>query len=281
MSKYNHNGQMDITKEELTFSETGDAIYTVQIKDFHRKMKNWAPACVIQTKPFRVQDVDLCLRIYPNGDHPDVHGNVSVYLRNCIQKPIFVNYKLQLGGKSELEGKSKCPLMPEKGIGFTSLCNHVSEYPRQKQMRDEDLKVSCTIVKLTTNKLAWDSYFDFKAKLEETNAKLYECKRKQDETQAELIDAKNKLAKMDTNLEEAKIKIGEMRDINKVKKPPCPICFEEMSQVTKIAQCKNGHLICWSCKEKMVKTDCPSCGLPVDGRAFGMESYLRSLFGFE
>ena len=34
---------MDTTKEQLTFSDTGDAVYIVQIKDFHNKLKNWAP----------------------------------------------------------------------------------------------------------------------------------------------------------------------------------------------------------------------------------------------
>ena len=88
--------------------------------------------------------------------------------------------------------------------------------------------------------------------------------------------AKNKLALMET-------KVEELQNVNnnsyKLKKPPCPVCFEEMSRETKIAQCLNGHHLCWGCKEKLSKNECPSCGLPVDGRAFGMESYLRSLFG--
>ena len=173
-----------------------------------------------------------------------------------------------------MEGK-KCPMLPNEGFG-SSLCNHVSEFPNH--VPDNDLKVSCKIMKLTTDKLTWDSYFETKAKLDETNVKLNECKRKQDETNSELVDANTKLAKMDVNLEEAKTKIREIRN---AKKPPCPICFEEMSHETKIAQCHNGHLVCWTCKERMIKKDCPSCGLPVDGRAFGMESYLRSLFGLE
>ena len=81
-------------------------------------------------------------------------------------------------------------------------------------------------------------------------------------------------------------KLEELKNLNnniRMKRPPCPICFEKMSGNSKIAiaQCNNGHLLCWICKEKMMNNnDCPSCGLPVDGRAFGMESYLRSLFGF-
>ena len=166
-----------------------------------------------------------------------------------------------------MEGK-KCPMLPNEGFGF-HLCNHVSELPNH--VRNKDLKVSCKIMKLTSDKLIWDSYFETKAKLDETNVKLNECKRKQDETNAELVDAKTKLAKMDVNLEEAKTKI---KDIRNAKKPPCPICFEEMSHETKIAQCYNGHFVCWTCKERMIKKDCPSCGLPVNGEFFTLSIFL-------
>ena len=84
---------------------------------------------------------------------------------------------------------------------------------------------------------------------------------------------KNKLRVMETELE-------ELRNLQMMKSP-CAICLEEMSGTTRIAQCNNGHLLCWSCKEKMDNNNCPSCRLPLDGRAFGMENYLRSLFGFD
>ena len=86
-----------------------------------------------------------------------------------------------------------------------------------------------------------------------------------------------KLAVIETKLEELQNHFNN--NVNKVKKPPCPICFEEMSFNTKIAQCISGHHLCWDCKEKLEKNECPSCGQPVNGRAHGMESYLRSLFG--
>ena len=72
-----------------------------------------------------------------------------------------------------------------------------------------------------------------------------------------------KLAIMETKLEA--FQNLQLHNNHKMKKPPCPICFEEMSSNTKIAQCHNGHLVCWSCKEKMNNKDCPSCGLPMDG----------------
>ena len=106
-------------------------------------------------------------------------------------------------------------------------------------------------MKLTTDKVVWDSYYEMKEKL--------------DETQANLDETRWKLILMETKLEDL-----ECNNNNKLKKPRCPICFEEMSSNTNIAQCHNGHLLCWSCKEKISNKNCPSCGLPVDGRAFGM-----------
>ena len=116
------------------------------------------------------------------------------------------------------------------------------------------------------------------AKLDNANTKL-------EETSEICEEAKTKVARMETKLASIETKLEELQNLNnngyKLKKPPCPVCFEEMSFDTKIAQCHNGHHICWTCKEKMAKKDCSFCGLPIDGRAFGMESYLRSLFGFE
>ena len=108
----------------------------------------------------------------------------------------------------------------------------------------------------------WDSY---------NNANV----RRHDETKTQLDEMKRMLAEMKNKMEELQI---NNNNNNKLKKPPCPICFEEMSNNTKIAQCINGHHMRSYCKKKMMKNDCPSCGQPVDGRAFGMESYLMSLF---
>ena len=91
------------------------------------------------------------------------------------------------------------------------------------------------------------------------------------ETEKRLNETNAKLAQLEA-------KVDELDKGKKMKKPNCPICFEDMSADTKIAQCISGHHICWGCKEKLVKNDCPSCGQPVNGRAFGMENYLKDLF---
>ena len=240
---------MNIDKEELTFDAIGVPIYTVQVRNFHQKMKNTSSGERIVTKVFKVQDVDLYLSIYPNGMSDEHKGNVSVFLWNDTSKQLYVHYTFQIGDQEEVENEENY-VNPNEGRGKPKFCKHVSAFPAYKP--DESLQITCKILKLTTDKVVWDLFNETK-------------------------ESKTKLALMETKMEE----LQNLFNNNKVKKPTCPVCFEEMSYDTKIAQCLNGHHVCWSCKEKMLKNDCPSCGLPVDGRAFGMESYLRSLFGLQ
>ena len=240
---------MNIVKEKLTTNKDCDSIYTVQIKDFHHKMKNWPPGVRILTKKFRVQGQNLCLWIYPNGLNKGFKDRVSAHLWNLNSKKL-PSFKIRIGNQPESKVKSRS--ISQENYSYATLCNHVKVYPNFKA--DEELKVVCTIMKVTA----------------EEEIKVKADKKK--ETKVHADKKKLVVTKQLPNLN---------CNCKKVKKPACPICFEEMSGSTKIAQCNNGHLLCWSCKEKMKSNKCPSCRLPVDGRAFGMESYLRSLFGFD
>ena len=106
--------------------------------------------------------------IYPNGLFD---GNASVFLRNATSKPVFVNFKLQIGDQEEKEVKSCC-IQPKSSWhwGFLTLCNHVTVYPDYKA--DEELKVVCKIKKLTTDKVIRDKYSEIKVKGEESGSKL-------------------------------------------------------------------------------------------------------------
>ena len=176
-------------------------------------------------------------------------------MTHCVEKflvstkQVFLSCKFQVGEQDAVLDNGH--MEPKKGLGI--YFNHVSTYANANYKPDGELLVNFKIMKLTTDKVVWDIYRESKIKFEET---------------------KTELALMKSRLDEF-----ERNNRNKVKKPECPICFEEMSSSTKIAQCISGHLICWRCKERMKKKDCPSCGKIVDGRAFGMENYLRSLFG--
>ena len=159
---------------------------------------------------------------------------------------MFGNFKFKIADQEEI-ALNKAVLGPDNyGRGEAELYNHVSKFPEYKP--DEELVITCKIMNLTTDKVVWDTYNDVKVKYDETKTLL-------DETKATLDETKSKLCVMETKLE-------ELQNVNnnnsKMRKPHCPICFE-----------------------KMIKNDCPSCGQPVDGRAFGMESYLRTLFGFQ
>ena len=59
--------------------------------------------------------------------------------------------------------------------------------------------------------------------------------------------------------------------------PECPICFDEMVPPVRIFQCRDGHLVCETCKAGLEPCICPECRQEVTGRAIGVEKLLRSL----
>ena len=114
-----------------------------------------------------------------------------------------------------------------------------------------------------------------------------ELKRKYDSIETKINEGNSnvekRIARLESILEtssesiKANIGVGAVNNNINVVKPKCHICFGEMS--SKIAQCISGHLLCWPCKEKMGDKNCAFCDQPVNGRAFGMEAYLRTIFG--
>ena len=261
---------MDIAKEDLKFDKEGNAVYTLQIKDFHNKMKSWEAGKHIDSKHFKFQDVELFLRVYPNGYEAEMKGYVSVYLRNATKKQVFTSFKFRIGGRELSNDIDLVP--PELGLGWSlqhsSLVN---------QKGDAQLEVICTIMKLKC--LETEGTYDTIENINKDVERLNDSMKGTNVKLAQL-ESKYTASQEETNMKLTKIeaKIDELEKGRKTKKPTCPICFEEMLPDAKIAQCISGHLICWSCKEKMVKNDCPSCGQPVNGRAFGMEIYLKYLF---
>jgi len=348
---------MDVSKEELKVDAEGNAVYTIQIKDFQKKMKTWEPAKKIESKHFKFQEVELYLRVYPNGNAKENARYVSVYLMNATKKQVSATLKFKIGRIED--HRSNGILDPENGLGCSRLASLYFRRGVACTSSDEELKVICTIMKLQC--LETEVYFDEsreninenKKRLVETNAridgnkkkleearlnynetkmKLHKTEMKLDETVAKFaqlearvddeakimqdetvvrfaqLEAKVKeldkgLMKLDETVakfaqleakvdDEAKIiqdetearfaqldaKVKELDKGSTLQNLSCPACFVVMSSHTKIAQCIFGHFLCWSCKEKMKDSDCSSCGQPVCGRAFGMETYLKCLF---
>ena len=63
----------------------------------------------------------------------------------------------------------------------------------------------------------------------------------------------------------------------------CSVCLEEMRPPVKIFQCRNGHVMCESCKNHPEVSSCPTCRIPLPGptslmRNIPMEKLARSYF---
>ena len=89
------------------------------------------------------------MSIYPNVTELLDINKVSGYLKNLTSKQIFVHFKLLIGDQPE-EKVQASRLLPKVTSGIPDLCNHVEVYPHYKA--DEELKVVCTIIKLSTDK---------------------------------------------------------------------------------------------------------------------------------
>ncbi|TRY78574.1 hypothetical protein TCAL_01709 [Tigriopus californicus] len=63
----------------------------------------------------------------------------------------------------------------------------------------------------------------------------------------------------------------------------CSVCLEEMKPPVKIFQCRNGHVLCETCKDHPEVNRCPSCRIPLNAqinllRNLPMEKVARSYF---
>ena len=252
----------------------GSPTFIVRIKYFKYKMETWPSAKSIITKIGTVGGVSLSLQIYPNGLNVKDKGNVSVSLVNSNDFKIQVDYTFKM--KDKERSFSKVDFEPKKSWGCLDLYCHKDD---ANIGSDDDSKISCIIrcLKKDVSNISLASSI-------ETTAN--ELKRKYDSIETKIEEGNSsvekRIARLESKLEassesiKAKIDVSAVQN-NNVVKTKCPICFEEMS--FKIVQCLSGHQLCWPCKEKMGDKDCAFCDLPVNGRAFGMEAYLRTIFG--
>ena len=268
----------------------GYFIFTVKIEDFETKMKTWPTDKFIGSESFFIEQEPMSLKIYPNGDGAEEEGNVSVYLKNDSDEKIQVDFTFMMRGKEV--SHSGVDLKPYESFG-SALYSHKGV---ANVGSDEDTKISCKIKfggfkKHVSNITLANSIETIRSSNDELKSRVKdstnELKRKYDSIESKVEEGNSniekRMARLESKLEassesiKAKIDVSAAKNNNSVVKPKCPICFEEMS--TKIAQCISGHLLCWPCKEKMGDKACAFCDQPVNGRAFGMEAYLRTIFG--
>ena len=275
----------------------GVPTYAVKIKDFQNKMKTWPFGKKTISEVFSVDGVDLCLIIYPNGDGKKNEGNVSVFLENKSFETIRVQYVFKM--KDVEMSLTKDNLKPDSASawGVASLYCHkgVTEVGTDEKT---EIKLTVKSVKKEVSNVALLSSIgteiqrgndQLETNIQSSiNRSTNELKRKYESIENKVDEGSSnfekRIANLESRLEAAtesiKMKIEDSTTKNNnVAKPRCPICLDEMSPNTKIAQCISGHLLCWSCKEKMEDKECAFCEEPVNGRAFGMEAYLRTIFG--
>ena len=261
---------------------------TVKIKNFQNKMKTWPPGRYTKSETFSVDGVPLYLRIHPNGNEAKNEGSVSLFLWNDSPDEIQVEFDCTM--KDVVSCTKTDKMKPASNWGFFSLYCHkdVKEVGTDEETM---IKVTFKSMKKELSNLALYSSIENQIKRGNDELKTniqsgtIELKRKYESIEENFEKRVSKLesrleSTLEASSESIKLKIeNNSCKNNNVAKPRCPICLEEMSPDTKIAQCLSGHLLCWGCKEKMGDKECAFCEQPVNGRAFGMEAYLRTLFG--
>jgi len=129
----------------------------------------------------------------------------------------------------------------------------------EKTLREENLR------KLEEMKLENE---DEEKKLKEKNQRRLSMLMEENRAQEALMLAKHEEEEKAVWKEECERRVATRQ----VKVPECPVCLEEMVPPTRIFQCRNGHLICETCKSGLSPCICPKCRQEVTGRASDMDS---------
>ena len=61
--------------------------------------------------------------------------------------------------------------------------------------------------------------------------------------------------------------------------PECPVCLEDMKPPLKVFTCRNGHLVCSTCRPKV--SLCTNCREEYTGRATAVEQIIRKMLKME
>ena len=250
----NFRTMSDVVERILYESRTTS--YRVKIDQFRNKMNQWKPGRSLELKPFVAHDdkTQFHLEVFPNGSKDEHKGHVSIFLHNDNDKSVHCSYELRIGSQTRSDEDMHFP--PNEAWGSGKIFDHFFCRSWKKETVDERLEIFCKISKLWT----------------ETDDMVFKSSQK----------LANEKQEMKMSSLEANVFLQEMGS-SKVNQrslpvPECPACCEPLTMTPRIAQCVMGHLLCWNCKQRPEMADCPSCRMPICGRAFGMENYLKTLF---
>ena len=278
---------MGITTERISHSN-GQTYYRVKIKAFKDKMMSWKPGRLVRLKEITVNGVPLRLQVYPNGDNKANSGYVSYYVENNASYDIELDYDLRI--KNEKLEMNNFPIPAGTNWGHEKYFDHDDlvrcGYCEDEEEEDKELEIHW-IIKNVWKDVDYDGFKinDLSAKIDIIDNDTRNISANAEENYQKLSKKCDKSTAMIKTLQENMKKLElEMKQINRkrIPLPECPVCFNEMGPDVRIGQCPSGHLLCWTCKERMSSPQqtaiCPSCKAPVTHRAYGMENYIKTLF---
>ena len=261
--------------------------YRVEVRSFRHKMETWNPGRVIHLRSFYHDGIEFRLRVFPNGSEMDSEDYVSIFLHNLSNKDVLIDGDIEMSGERLEFERTKVNARSSKG--WPKFFDVDKLRFRNAQDDDQDLVISVTIKKL------WKDHEENELSSQQSQShgiqRMQTVQLPSIHTDIKLIRKSN--YKLETGMESlvkrmealetrSVVNSSNWRKLSKedrnqlIPKPECPVCFDEMTPETKIAQCVRGHHLCWGCKRTV--QDCPSCALPVNGRAIAMEHYIQTLF---
>jgi hypothetical protein len=243
----------DLDTEEWMFGDKEVTVnYELKIAKFQEKIRNWKAGRAVHSKIFSVGQSRFQFNVYPSGRSENVRGHVSVYLHNLNAWDVMVTYSFTAG--TETHAREKSVIRRNYGIGKHDFLGHNNSYI----LLNSKLLLNAKITLLKEQVVVNDQ--DKVASC----ISLKQCMRK------ELTTLEMQLKEMKQALE---AKMSRLH--GQSSSPSCPVCLACLAPPAAITQCKGGHLACQQCSSRL--RICPACEGGWDGRAVGLEGFLREI----
>ena len=227
--------------------------------------------------------------------HPVDISAVTTVARDCLLAAVECSLIAEtLTGVSE-DGLPRCSLLDidkfrRQNVGLVNQairdvvlrkrCNQ--ELEELKRNQEELVQDTIMENQEKEKKMAKENRKRLEKVKKENRERFKQLKKANDDTLAALhaFNQEQLTALMEKHAEEKEKNTEEKEATptrNRPEVPECPICFDEMVPPIRIFQCRDGHLVCETCKAGLEPCICPECRQEVTGRAIGVEKLLRSL----